>query len=132
MKAEELRIGNWYNSVKWQRPVILDITDIAELYHRCDGAYDNIPVDEMIEPIPLTEEWLLKFWFSCYKKNRYGQDVYYDPYFRFMIIKDGNNWMFFAFNELDGGEWFLRNLEYVHQLQNLYFALTNTELEINK
>ena len=64
-----------------------------------------------LKPILLTEEWLLKFGFSIFK-NMY-------------FIKGMQIW---KCNDL-----FLCNkngiyIKYVHQLQNLYFALTGKEL----
>jgi len=130
MKATELRIGNWYNSVKWQRPVILEITDIVELYYRCDGAYNDPQIDEMIEPIPLTELWLEKFGFKSIGLN--GQVFEYPVLMggenRFVIETDCKT--FYPKINFDDCCWY--GFKYVHQLQNLYFALTNTELEINK
>lgn len=75
--------------------------------------------DEFLEPIPLTEEWLLKFGFK---------------------IRDGEWWID---NEIFGvtfdenheplhiwdGSFTDSPCKYVHQLQNLYFALTGTELQ---
>ena len=57
-------------------------------------------------PIPLTEDWLLKF-----------EDI-------FWITKDINGF-FYWFN----GE--KKYIKFVHSLQNIYFALTQKELTIN-
>ena len=125
MKKEELRIGNWYQSVKWQVPVRCDLTDLFNLSANADGADDDPPIDDMFEPIPLTEEWLLKLGFNNRASNEYG-------------IKCGSCWMSLN-NPNDMGEWqnyycwtFDRfkfvELKYVHQLQSLYFALTGEEL----
>jgi len=142
MKASELRIGNWFNSVKFGVPVICELTDFAELCHRSDGAYNDPPIDEYFEPIPLTEEWLLKFGFEDYrnKKNTVTKKAYFD-------IKIGTH--FFPWNVepkhsklrilhqydywkvISPGNDSVR-LQNVHQLQNLYFALTGDELKIKQ
>ena len=73
------------------------------------------------EPIPLTEEWLLKLGLS----KRLGE-------FR----KEMENERIFILH-LFGGEYYYANTEafieikYVHQLQNLYFALCGKELKLN-
>ena len=113
MKPQELRIGNWYQSVRWKKPVQLELSDLAELDHRCDGVeLDSEIISEMFEPLPLTEEWLIKFGFQ-----NYGD----------MTI--GNAYISLSINS-DGFYFILTKLEYVHQLQNLYFALTGKELTI--
>lgn len=52
MKAEDLRIGNWYDSGNFGD------------YHQMTGKdiweFEQDPIDDIYYPIPLTEEWLLK------------------------------------------------------------------------
>lgn len=68
------------------------------------------------EPIPLTEEWFYKFGFSksnvWFEKNGIELFNIADLYFRakYPIKAD---------------------VKFVHQLQNLYFALTGEELTVN-
>ena len=54
MKATELRIGNWFygdcTNGENHKITALEILDL----------YDD-PLDDYYQPIPLTEEWLLKF-----------------------------------------------------------------------
>tara|TARA_R110002033_G_scaffold113941_1_gene158939 strand:- start:654 stop:974 length:321 start_codon:yes stop_codon:yes gene_type:complete len=78
------------------------------------------------EPIPLTEEWLLKFGFNyndddcVYLALKYrGFCIYSDDYDEFSIatIKVQN---------------FRIVIKHVHQLQNLYFFLTTEELTIKE
>jgi len=85
-----------------------------------------------IEPIPLTEEWLLKFGFELYESG------YYFPY-KINNQWEKDNWYFCAnyrYNQIDIchrgnlGSLIRFDIKYVHQLQNLYFALTGTELEV--
>ena len=79
----------------------------------------DMPFLRKIEPIPLTEEWLLKFGFEKNKNS--------DLYFRL------NNYEYFIENGIIDNGYSRMNeisVKYVHQLQNLYFALTGKELEI--
>lgn len=80
---------------------------------------------EDIKPIPLTEEWLLKFGFFTTKTGKLIDATL--PNFRFSLHKSGN-YDGFLFCEKDN---VITNIDYVHQIQNLYFALTNEELKIN-
>lgn len=128
MKTSELRIGNY---------VIIPAYDIdAENNIIGDSENDEIikiTIDELIiiesnykdcigeyKPIPITADILLKCGFSF-------ED------------KDALYWVKGAFNlekDVVGKFWFevyshYNELKYLHQLQNLYFALTNEELTIN-
>ena len=77
---------------------------------------------DSIKPIPLTEEWLVKFGFE----NGTTQDL--KVITNATITKNGMRegvWnLYLGHNAIDV------NFKYVHQLQNLYFALTGNELQI--
>ena len=69
-------------------------------------------------PIPITEEWLLKFGFEkqtdvCGFKWHKGN---------FYILQVGKNSFYCDYSLVFA-------IDYIHQLQNLYFALTQKELE---
>ena len=70
------------------------------------------------EPIPLTEEWLLKFGF---KKDKVDE-TYYKDNFEIMLP----NFFQYKISLISDAL-----VKHVHQLQNLYFALTGQELTIN-
>jgi hypothetical protein len=128
MKANELRIGN----------LVLDrggkILTIDRFYGNkieCDvkGMPDKDPLTstpiyyhplteeiEYLQPIPLTEEWLLKFGFE--------KHITIDTYPTF--AKQMFNWNDSILYVIGYG--FINHIKYVHQLQNLYYALTNEEL----
>jgi hypothetical protein len=127
MKANSLRIGNlvsqngfygYVYSIESAEPrndIRFSDKDIITLF---DNGMTYVPIDE-IEPIPLTEEWLIKFGFNkvC------------SMYIR---ISDINEMEFFD-NIITFKDWFCKlekKIQYVHQLQNLYFALTGEELKL--
>ncbi len=103
MKASELRIGNLVNYCN--KISVLN----AELFLQL------LKYTTPFEPIPLTEEWLLKFGFEHLGSSRFDfkRFTYY--------LYDGS-----FYNQSSR----LSTIKYVHQLQNLYFALTNEELTI--
>ncbi len=125
MKANELRIGNL---VKWY-----DVSKVLEL-HSEKNKFDNVYIEceesfewteyNKLEPIPLTEEWLLKFGFLIIEIN--GKFEATLPNFRYNIYwnkyTDG-----FLFCD---GETVLINFNYVHELQNLVFVLGQRELTV--
>jgi hypothetical protein len=133
MKASELRIGNLiYNSYT---------KDIFSVYPMFIVQFSKTE-DTNIKPIQLTEEWLLKFGFIKYPDCRDTfQQVYYDSYQfeidRFTIIsfsiQQGNKNLIKCnfdrgYRSDDGKKNYY--IKHVHQLQNLYFALTNEELKL--
>jgi len=77
-----------------------------------------------VEPIPLTEEWLLKFGFE---KNSYWYKD--DNLIRFVF--DDNGWLHCSIGDNDKGILY-NKIKFVHQLQNLYFALNNEELKFKE
>lgn len=117
MRPNELRIGNYVS----QREEIyrLDensLIDILEYWKQFK--------EVLFQPIPLTEEWLLKFGF----RNECGYDCAVCYTFDFNTGHTINFLNKELYCYLDSKR--LDNIKYVHQLQNLYFALTGQELEI--
>lgn len=120
MKTTELRIGNYVN-LRYIRP---DGTNEVWWAKQVDSIYPDTLTflgqrvdftEKFIKPIPLTEEWLLKFGFERKNKSFHKRD--YQCEWQTVIERRKN---FFAYK----GTW----MQHVHQLQNLYFALTNKEL----
>src|SRR6185295_14978578 len=117
MKARELRIGNYIGIIH----AGIETKVIAEhIKFIAEG-------DTSYKPIPLTEEWILKFGFKYTKaKGAGGQDQWSGLGF----ISNGKiNFRGHPASLMLEG-YFNTNIEFVHQLQNLYFALTGEELTI--
>jgi hypothetical protein len=117
MKNTEFRIGNLVYDFNVIHPTEQYVT-VAAIYEvgctlRNDRGLYNVPYPK-IKGVILTEEWLLKMGFEV-NNGYYNQYRYKD---RLIVIRDGKL--------VDYGTSVI--LEYVHQLQNLYFALTGEEL----
>ena len=84
----------------------------------------NVEVYEKFEGIKLTEEWLNKLGFFIIETNGTFEATF--PNFRYSVktAKDYNGFFFCD------GETVLTNFNYVHELQNLCFALTQRDLTI--
>lgn len=141
LTASELRIGN-----KILRDnVIWDIFQIERRYknvYRINDIninFDNqIELSQMCSPIPLTEEWHNKFGI---KQNGVGVFEYKISELKIIIFSSDYVYLLDISN-LDGKRsiddnictlWnkdIKRRHMYVHEWQNLYFALTNEELII--
>lgn len=118
MEANELRIGNWLMRESQREGFLVDSNTISRLFH--SGTRDELP-------IPLTEEWLVKFGFE-YPKGDDSRDYgYLSGYF--IGLNDGV-WEIEIGGSSDPGSNDHVKLPYVHTLQNLYFALTGDELTI--
>jgi hypothetical protein len=111
MKSSELRVGNLIKGKSPEKKVYEEPVKIDEYYLTM---FFNKMMD--VEPIPLTEEWLLKFGFET-NDVRYWQI----SAFRLHINRYGE-WIFKV-------ETFEQEIKYVHQLQNLYFDLVGEELK---
>ena len=120
MRANELRIGNWvYNGKEIQ-------VTAKQIYNTSEKLYDLLP-------ITLTEEWLLRFGFMFTKDGNAfispNKDAYYEDIWEsltYSLIENEFCVVSSSYNE------FNVLIKYVHQLQNLYYALTNEELIIKE
>lgn len=130
MKVNELRIGNFVTAIRCDRSKFVDsIYKVQE-----EGVTTKIGWNE-IEPIPLNEEWLEKLGW-VYEGYNYD---YYDNDKEQRVFESRNSLgdfiefegyflpMPYYFNQAFGENF---KLKYVHQLQNLYFALIGEELTI--
>ena len=122
MEAKELRVGNLiYVDGNLRHVCGTCYKTIMHNYHPQNSVYSENYESEC-EPIPLTEEWLLKFGFEkeldlFYRKNKSSviEIIFYDN--GFLVANQSIC---------------LDHIQHAHQLQNLYFALTGTELEYNE
>jgi hypothetical protein len=149
INPNELRIGNIVWETSMANPSTDDMDEIVVgavngVYNTIYDDQDNIYSKEYIYPIPLTPEWLERLGFvlvndnwtafvgvvtpvALYRKRR----KYID--FDIAVNKTANtiNRLYKVNNDeygfLDGP-----TIESVHQLQNLYFALTREELTIKE
>jgi len=80
---------------------------------------DCVDIEDNYEFIPLTAEWLVRFGFR--KSSNF---VYYFDSFSW----DSRDSLFTVYSDWNGDYAYYVKVEWVHQLQNLYFALTGKEL----
>ena len=122
MKASELRIGNYVNARKtshsWN-----SICSITGLTHKgIYVKYGNGHIIPMyIEPILLTEEWLLEFGGISETGEMY---FFYNV--GILYYRRENEFSLMGYNYKKGQIY--TTIKYVHELQNIYFALTGKEL----
>lgn len=119
MKAEELRIGNWIED-KEHFKGYFQVEGVAK--YTVQSPLWTLELDD-IAPIPLTEDWLCRCGFS--KQSMY---FYYDTSYRIEQLLNGE----YCFRvRVNGSESHpIAIISKLHQLQNLYHALTGEELTI--
>lgn len=117
MTQEELRVGNW---VQRPKDIRIDILDGERIYYLVDdimirdcGYYKD---NWAFEPIPLTPEILQKCGF---KKNNV-RNGYYHSKLELSVYFDDKKLSILSFERYEK--------LYLHELQNLVFALTGEEL----
>jgi hypothetical protein len=134
--TKELRIGNLVEDHNGIRCEIYAIASNSVIVTGLFGSIQRTLGICEIKPIPLTEEWLVKFGFE---KKQHS--------FLIDIENEMDEWCYKTYLELVEAidEWYcslqyvdnccetehsspMPNLKSVHQLQNLYFALTGEEL----
>jgi hypothetical protein len=123
MKANELRIGNYYSCASNEGIIYPKVKAIQynEFGFLSDIDGTNF---EICKPIQITEQWLLWFGFEKSKEQIHEYDYFKG---RYSIFRNSLNE--FNFNFLNPGDWYME-IKYIHQLQNLYFALTGEELTV--
>lgn len=138
MKIDELRIGNYYRAgleIKGSREAKLNLMDsnrVIQLTIQHFQFFANAPmIVEMITPIDLTDEWMLRLGFENevidsqegilgFTKKYKGK---YNNYFSDLYIEKSSNYYFIS--EFDF------NFKYVHELQNIYYCLTGGHLYLS-
>lgn len=127
MKISELRLGNY---------VKID----GEIHRITLEHFGDPEILKRFEPIPLTEDWMIKWrWLKKPENGRFGY-IYFMPHFdyNFLVERDWQEYPshFFGHEYTDAPDesdnhvhhHFSFDLKYVHQLQNLFFSCSGDEL----
>jgi len=119
MKANELRIGNYVNRVYAPYGNRTGQSFVEKI--ESGNSIDNLTLpSSFCEGIPLSEEWLVRFGFKEPERG-YEREFFYEGFF--CVRENKRDKSIYYWGDV--------RLLYVHQLQNLYFALTGQELTLN-
>ena len=87
---------------------------------------------DCFDPVPLTEEWLLRLGFKHAKSD---SDNYWQADYWYVagnddiqILQEDDNLYLMGYDWQEG----IKTIDFVHSLQNLFHALTGQELKINE
>ena len=126
MKIEELRIGNYYRAgleINGSREAKLNPMDgnrVIRLSIDHFQVFVNAPmIVEMINPIELTEEWVLRLGFEQQTPKYFVLDLG-EFSMRYYYNFSGSTWQF----ELEDKR---IDLQFVHQVQNILASLAYTQ-----
>lgn len=134
-EANELKIGNWVKYDGELYKVIGIVTSInsnGTRYFRTqletrEGDFSKAKTQEWINPIPLTPEILEKCGWT-YNNESDLFEIYGDA--RMSMVFRENVQSYVMFNSILKAL-IAKRITYIHQLQNLFFALTGEELTVN-
>lgn len=128
MNQRELRIGNIVLlGQDWQ--IVNGLNEMGGIVHLAGNGIWND--EDHIDPVPVTEEWLIRFGF---KQEEYAtkDDAYIGWYYgAFKIIETPEGYsVFYECNDY----WYssiCQPLQHIHTLQNQFYFSTGMELPIN-
>jgi hypothetical protein len=125
MEANDYRLNNFIQDLSNNVLIINGLHENAIYSIYPEGVAENMDTNpKNIKPIPLTEEWLFKFGFQIDELER-DEYYIYEADHLVCLYKGINGGYQRTINDYDDGI----ELNNVHQLQNLYFALTGEELK---
>lgn len=125
MKAENLRVGNHVSPFFKTQDGKKHYTSTVRCLHMntCEVKNSETFQYNMIGGVSLSEDWLIKLGFIKYN----------NVFFKIKVKRSYvDGWYLTQNNELTKSlNEFMIRINYVHELQNLFFALTGAELELN-
>lgn len=150
MKVEELRIGNYI----FFDGKICTLNSITQHFNngpylfcvQCETGMFTYIDSEDIEPIPITEDILLKLGFDKWDNKKLNEFEYYQRFVMYNMIGGTSNYEMHKIHSSYGGEketeyvtsidsderqynW---RMEYLHDLQNACFKETGEELKLKQ
>ncbi len=121
IQANEIRLGNWVNFIPDNGNFIVSGIDS---FNHSFKTINGLCTDD-IRPIPLTKEILLKC--GWVKNNNINS---FEMIGECRMFLNETSFGYNMYNYILGAS-ICKKIKYLHQLQNIYFALTQKELEIN-
>ena len=141
IQPQELRIGNYLNEEVLGTCIVSQITEktiwVLTNNLKEDGTQNKREFHiwiKHLQPIPITEDELIKLGFKKYNNG----DYWINLQTHYLELMYSNGFWYPTYAQIDGFLYYdttagtLNCIKYIHQLQNLYFVLTNKELRYNE
>jgi hypothetical protein len=113
MTVKDLRLGNLVQYVDNGEIKVVSNLVLSFLSSK-------IQTQVPFEPILLTTQWVINLGFSQITSEYYGKNGF--------SVEFGTDGIMFIIGDLS----FVKEIKYVHELQNLYYSLTDEELEYDE
>ena len=134
IKANEFRIGNLYSDKELPNSTA-NILIVQQINHKFEVVRDHFLINDCYTedkcfPVPLTPEYLERFGFSLSVRDKrvYTDNNTYNGYHTGYYFATHSGLFYFVESSIYSP----KAIKYVHQFQNMYFALTGEELKIQK
>lgn len=117
LDSHEIRLGNTYKIELGDGTYKTDLINLADLENLLDD-----DLDDFYQALEISEKWLVRVGFKQVSDRIYVKDYHYGYEFgitNHFVIKNGDHFIRY------------KHIQYAHQLENLYFALTGEELTYN-
>ena len=126
MEAKELRIGNVTN-----KGIVVEIHKDYFYTHDLESSYRSSWFD--VDPVLLDEKWLIKFGFVFEQEHFLckGLTLNINDWVQFYSDNQDNYdncVLYIGLRDIDEDFLNQKIVQYVHEFQNLYFAITGNEL----
>ena len=121
LDSHEIRLGNTYKIEMGDGTYKSDLINLEDLSNLLDDE-----IDDFYQAMEISEEWLIRFGFKSVSDISYS---FPKPYNNLELAYYGSinglkkGWVITKLFGLSNG------IKYVHELENLYFALTGEELK---
>jgi hypothetical protein len=135
VKVSEVRIGNF---------LLFDFPHRGKVQYRSERINNNfdgfrpiatindVPV-EKVYGIPLVDSWLTKFGFEKIDRQfQHNWIIRLDKTGEHYSVQFSEDKFWLSNSEYDAWCYVIRDVEFVHELQNLYYVLTGEELMIKE
>lgn len=133
INPNELMRGNYLNILTPPNPVCIPIGQIMRVSEILkDSVLESNPLEhqdykypfQQVDPIRLTPEWLINLGFETQSVHIYTYNGLH-----WSISWSESNHAISLFSGEKTFDWYENEIHYVHELQNLFFALTGKELK---
>ncbi len=141
--AEQLRVGNFLQTKNGKQVEVeniqyngINLTTWSDTHYGVQSGGSDLDYEYgNLEPIPISESWLLNLEFErLFKDSNLFLSITNDIYLAYVnekLIGVVRNHYMNSDNKLSELE-FDVNIDFVHELQNLYFALKQEDLFLNE
>ena len=120
--SHEIRLGNTYKIELGDGTYKSDLINLEDLSNLLDD-----DLDDFYQALEISEEYLIKLGFE-YNKRYNNYVIKVKGFYNSVGYNDEDCDWYYNNDSSNAGCYYITSIQYVHQLENLYFALTGEEL----